>query len=135
MNRRSALIALIAVGYVPGVLRPQEVTPSSDDDGWKIRDQQIQLMWKKFCDLLRSGDLNSAMLYFTEGSRARYLESFRTMGDSVRSLPDNWSELKMIEEFGNYASYSVIRTKDGNRRMHMILFVHVEKGEWLLSSL
>jgi hypothetical protein len=135
MNRRSAVAILITLGCVPGDLWPQEVTPSNDEDGWKIRDQQVQLMWKEFCDRLRSGDVNGAVLYFTEASRDRYGEVFREMGDSVRSLPDSWSEIEMIEEFGNYASYSLIRTKDGNRRGQTIILVHDEKGQWLLSSL
>src|SRR6187551_1901418 len=103
MDRRSAFSILLTLGCVPSILWPQEITSPTDDDGWKVRDQQIQLMWKEFCDLLRSGDLNSAMLHFTEASRDQYLEAFRSMGDAVRKLPDTWSEPQMIEEFGNYA--------------------------------
>jgi hypothetical protein len=134
MNRRSAVAVLIGLACVPWSVWSQETSPSTDD-GWKVRDQQIQLVWTQFCDLLRSGDLNSAVLYFTEESRDRYVEAFRGMGDSVRNLPDSWSELRMIEEFGPFASYSLIRTNDGERRLHFVTFYRDEKGQWFLSSL
>jgi hypothetical protein len=90
----------------------------------------------QFCVLLRAGDVESALQYFVEGdSRESYSEVFRNMGDAVRQTPESWSEIEMIDEFGNFARYVLIRTKDGERRMHERVFAQDQDGKWFLSSL
>jgi hypothetical protein len=117
----------------------QDAAPSSgvvDNRSWELVDQQIQLVWSEFCALLRAGDVESAMQYFIEGdSRERYSEVFRNMGTAVRQWPESLSEIQMIDEFGNFARYVVVRTKDGERRMHEVLFVQGQDAKWFLSSL
>ena len=133
----SAVVIVAALALSPS--QAQDAPPSrrdTADEAWRVVDQQIQLVWSEFCALLRAGDVNSALQYFEDGSRERYRETLRSMGDGVRQLPQSWSEIHMIEEFRPYARYALIRTNEnGERRLHEVLFYRDQEGRWWLSSL
>jgi hypothetical protein len=117
----------------------QDVVPreEADDQAWRAVDAKIQLVWSGFCSLLRAGNISGALEYFAEGkSRARYAEAFNNAGDSARQLPESWGEIKMIEEFYPFISYSLIgKNADGERRMYTVIFYRDQQGQWFIDSL
>ncbi len=134
-------VLLIVFGFVFGApdawtQQPVPSTRETDDQAWRAVDQRIQLVWNRFCALLRAGDVESALQYFEDDSRERYAEVLRSLGGAVRQLPASWSEIKMIQEFGRFARYSVVTTDEaGERRLHELVFVRDEDGRWFLDSL
>jgi hypothetical protein len=117
----------------------QDVVPreQADDQAWRAVDAQIQLVWSGFCSLLRAGDINGALEYFAAGkARARYAEAFSNAGDYARQLPESWGEIKMIEEFYPFVSYSLFgKNAEGERRMYTVIFYRDQRGQWFIESL
>jgi hypothetical protein len=100
--------------------------PTSDQDG-------VVAAWRSFCAALDSGDVNSAAVFITADSQARYLSALGDLGSSITGLTNNWSDITQLAFKPNFAMYSITETVGGVTSLHILTFLPEGSG-WKLSE-
>ena len=125
------LIVLLCVSVVP-----LPVVPSDDwehVDTLEAEDPVIRAVWAAFIDRLNSGDADGAARYYVPEKRESVSEIYRMIGDSIRDLPDNWSDLAEPTMYGPFVSYKFM--DESSRQVYSVTFLKMLDGQWLIRSL
>ncbi|MBT8105964.1 MAG: hypothetical protein KJN88_10025, partial [Gammaproteobacteria bacterium] len=54
-------------------------------------------------------------------------------GDQIKTLPDNWSDLTLIEVSNPFAKYALTDKSSG--LLHTVTFLRYPDGKWLIQSM
>ena len=123
----------VAAAESPSVIRVPVPSEQEKRDSVAI-EKQVQLVWGAFRQALARGDAKGAVLYISPESRPEYLEALLALGDEVRELPNDWAELKMVQTYGQFATFAVSSTVKGDTSLHLVRFVREANGRWLIDS-
>ena len=96
----------------------------------------LEAIWRQFVDRMIKGDVEGALLYFSEDQRASYRTSYQIVGESelvaAFSTARNLTRVKLVP---GEAEYSVILTISGADRTGTLLFQQDLWGVWHISGL
>ncbi|MBT8082215.1 MAG: hypothetical protein KJP08_08630 [Gammaproteobacteria bacterium] len=111
---------------------------NSGDDEWKalnaeLVDSELRVIWATFCAALRAGDAEAATELLVPANRDTQLKLHELLGDQIKTLPDNWSDLTLIEVSNPFAKYALTDKSSG--LLHTVTFLRYPDGKWLIQSM
>ena len=96
-------------------------------------DPVIRAVWAAFVDRLNSGDAAGAVEYYAPDKRESASEIYELLGETIKRLPRNWSELAEPNMYGPFVSYKIM--DESNRHIYSVTFLKFPDGRWLIKSL
>ena len=132
---RELTIATLAIVLLASPVLGQ--TNSVDDDRTKLDsalvDSELRVIWATFCTALNAGDAKAAVEFHIPESRDTQLKLYELLGDHIRTLPDNWSDLTLIEVSNPFATYALTDKLSG--LLHTVTFLRYPDGKWLIHGM
>jgi hypothetical protein len=132
---RELTIATLAIVLMASTVLGQ--TNSVDDDRKKLDsallDSELRVLWATYCATLKVGDADAAVQFHIPASRDSQLKLYELLGDHIKTLPDNWSDLTLIEVSNPFATYALTDKLSG--LLHTVTFVRYPDGKWLIHGM
>jgi len=99
----------------------------------EVEDPVIRSVWAAFVDRLNNGDIDGALEYYVPEKRDSVRQLYEMLGDDIKKLPDNWSELAEPYMYGAFVEYNLMDESSG--MIHSVTFLKMLHGPWLIKSL
>ncbi|MDJ0909596.1 MAG: hypothetical protein QNI99_10395 [Woeseiaceae bacterium] len=134
MNRIKRLFPLLmSLIFCVAILMPAAADDWAHVESLEIEDQVIRGVWASFVERLNEGDAEGALRYHVPENRETVAELYDILGDSLKDLPDNWTELLEPEMYGPYVSYKLM--DQSTRLISSVTFLKFPDGQWLIKSM
>lgn len=127
------LPVLTALVVFVGILQPLAAEDWEHVDSLEMEDQVIRLVWTAFVDRLNDGDVQGAIRYHVPKNRESVAELYGILGNRLKDLPDNWTELLEPEMYGPFVSYKIMDRS--TRMISRVTLLKFPDGQWLISSM
>lgn len=127
----STLAALLIASPVLG-------QSNSGDDDWEelnagLVDSELRVIWATYCATLKAGDAEGAADFHIPANRDTQLKLYELLGEHIKTLPDRWSDLILLDVSNPFARYALTDTSSG--LLHTVTFLRYPDGNWLIRSM
>jgi len=95
-------------------------------------DPVIRAVWAAFVDRLRSGDAAGAVEYYVPDRRESISKIYEVLGEEIRKLSRNWTDLAEPYMYGPFVSYKF--RDESENRVYSVIFLKFPDGRWLIKS-
>ncbi len=134
---RFTLAALVLLFGTPPAAA--DVTPTGDSHrveavAGDAVDRSILASWSRMKDLLRAGDVSSAVTFIVRDKRETYRRAFEALTIPLHDIDKALGDIRFVTERGPYREYEMTRVKDGTTYSFAVIFVLEPDGVWRLSS-
>ncbi len=134
MNRtRGFLPVFISLILCAGILVPAAAGDWEHVDSLEMEDQVIRAVWAAFVERLKEGDVEGAVQYHVPRNRESVAKVYKVLGDSLKGLPDTWTDLMDPVMNGPYVSYTVI--DESTKMISGVTFLKFPNGQWLIENM
>ena len=99
----------------------------------EVEDPVIRSVWAAFVDRLNNGDIDGALEYYVPDKRDSVRHLYEILGDEIKKLPDNWSDLAEPSMYGPFVEYKLM--DEANGMIHSVTFLKMPHGPWLINGL
>ena len=130
----SRFVSLFVALFVVVALSSAATADQSDHvASLEVEDPVIRSVWAAFVDRLDNGDFVGASAYFVPDKRDSARQLYETLGDEIRKLPDNWSDLEAPYMYSPFVEYAI--TDESTGLIYSVTFQKMPDGSWLIHSL
>lgn len=90
----------------------------------------LQGKWHKMQEYLRAGNVDKAVLLFTDATQEKYRGIFNYLGDSLPQIAQEMDNIQLIYLKDGRAKYRIRRMEDGQEITYYIYFHLLSDGLW-----
>lgn len=120
------------------VASPAFAQSNSSENDWEeldveLVDSELRVIWATYCAFLKAGNAQEAAELHIPANRDSQLRLYELLGEHIKTLPDSWSELTLIEVSNPVATYALKDSSSG--LLHTVTFLRYPDGKWLIQGM
>jgi len=120
------------------VASPALAQSNSDKNNWEeldveLVDSELRAIWATYCATLRAGKAQEAAELHIPSNRDSQRQIYELLGEHIKTMPNNWSDLTLIEVANPFATYALKDNSSG--LLHTVTFLRYPDGKWLIQSM
>lgn len=98
-------------------------------------DAMLRAIYTGMLDSLRVGDIEGGLNFITDSTRAKYQAIFTAIGSDLATVVDQLGTIERASISSDFAEYTVVREKNGERFAYFIYFLRGDDGVWRIESM
>ena len=96
-------------------------------------DSELRVIWATYCATLKAGNAQGAAEFHIPSNRKSWLQLYELLGEHIKTMPENWSDLTLIEVSNPFAKYALNDNSSG--LLHTVTFLRYPDGTWLIQGM
>jgi hypothetical protein len=99
-----------------------------------VLDAELKADWEEMKKALAGLDIEKALSYFAEGSKASFRKQFKDLGNHLPKIVANMSSINLVKVTDDFAEYEFRSVHDGETHSQQVIFVRERDGSWRIRS-
>ena len=96
-----------------------------------VFDAMLQTKWDEMSQLLATGNITEAMMYFSENTRDAYQQQFSELSSVLADIANEFINSPMgLDDFGDRITYELLVNRYGIEQSFYLFFERDSTGLW-----